>query len=54
MLVSCLINSAPYFGNLKCYGTSELTGKNYKIQITKYKQIPNYNVQNYKQPYRAR
>jgi hypothetical protein len=27
--------------------------KNYKIQITKYKQIPNYNVRNYKQPYRA-
>jgi len=25
--------------------------KNYKIQIPKYKQVPNYNVQNYKQHY---
>jgi hypothetical protein len=27
--------------------------KNYKLQATNYKQIPNYNIQNYKQPYRA-
>jgi hypothetical protein len=27
--------------------------KNYKLQATNYKQKPNYNVQNYKQPYRA-
>jgi hypothetical protein len=27
----------------------EPISKNYKIQNTKYKQIPNYNVQNYKQ-----
>jgi hypothetical protein len=37
------------FAGSRPHGMGDLLVKNYKLQNTNYKQIPNYNVQNYKQ-----